>query len=168
MSICNRYSNTTEAAEEMLQNGFLKIFININQFENKGSFEGWMKKVVVNSCLDYIKAKQNKEFPFSNRVGDTSENGNHFDKVLYEQGVYEELLYEEKLTVAELAMHLNSLPELTKTVFNLYVFEEYSHKEISITLQIAERTSQWHLSNAKKTLSSLILKKNTIKNVMGL
>jgi RNA polymerase sigma factor (sigma-70 family) len=168
MSICSRYGNTVEDAEEMLNNGFLKIFVHINQFENKGSFDGWMKRVMVNSCLDYIKSKQfklNKINAYDLNV--TNEN-DFFEKSLYNQGVYSEIEFDERDDVMELLKNLNELPEVTKTVFNLFVFEEYTHKEISTVLHIAERTSQLHLSNAKKVLVEIYLKKNIHKKVVGL
>jgi RNA polymerase sigma factor (sigma-70 family) len=165
MSICGRYSNSVEDAEEMLNNGFLKIFVHINQFENKGSFDGWMKRVMVNSCLDYIKSKQFKLNKINTYDSGLVNENDFFDKNLYNQGVYSEIVFDENENVEELLKNLNSLPEVTKTVFNLFVFEEYTHKEISKVLEIAERTSQLHLSNAKKLLVDIYLKKNNKKLV---
>ncbi len=168
MTICSRYGNTIEDAEEMLNNGFLKIFVHINQFQNKGSFEGWMKKIMVNSCLDYIKSKQFKLNKINAYDLNATNENDFFDKNLYNQGVYSEIEFDEKDDITELLKNLNELPEVTKTVFNLYVFEEYSHKEISTSLNIAERTSQLYLSNAKKILIEIYLKKNKNKQVFGL
>jgi RNA polymerase sigma factor (sigma-70 family) len=167
MSICIRYGRTKEDAEEMLSNGFLKIFVHINQFEAKGSFEGWMKKTMLNSCLDFLKTKEIKSHHRSILVNDSIPEEHFFDKQLYDKGFYNELEIEAKFTKEELLNTLNKLPELTKTIFNLYVFEECTHKEICTILGIGERTSQWHLSNAKKELTDNLLKKKEIKKVAG-
>jgi RNA polymerase sigma-70 factor (ECF subfamily) len=168
MSICNRYSSSIEDAEEMLNNGFLKIFVNVNQFEGKGSFEGWMKKIMINSCLDFIKSKQTKLGKLTSNPNNIDNESAFFDNSLFKQGEFVEIELEQKWAKDELWAFLNHLPEPTKTVFNLSVFEEYTHKEISVLLNMAERTSQWHLSNARKILGELILKKNNYKKAVGL
>ncbi len=168
MAICNRYSSSLEDAEEMLNNGFLNIFIKIDQFEDKGSFEGWMKRTMVNCCLDFLKSKQAKQSKLVNSMPAVENESAYFDNTLYQQGAYDEIAIEEKYSLQELKQYLNYLSEPTKTVFNLSVFEEHSHKEIGLMLNMAERTSQWHLSNAKKTLAELLLKKNEVKKVVGL
>jgi RNA polymerase sigma-70 factor, ECF subfamily len=167
MSICIRYGKTKEDAEEMLNNGFMKIFVNISQFEAKGSFEGWMKTTMVHCCLDFLKTKETKSHNRSTLIKDSMTEDTLFERQLYEQGFYNELELEKKFDREELLGHLNNLPELTKAVFNLHIFEEYTHKEICEILGIAERTSQWHLSNAKKELADALLKKNEIKKVAG-
>lgn len=168
MGICNRYGASVEDAEEMLNNGFLKIFVNINQYQGKGSFEGWMRKIMVNACLDFLRSKQAKQTRLAANPSLIENESNYFDNTLYNQGVFDEIDTEKKYTKDELLRLLNQIPELSKTVFNLVVFEEYSHKEIAALLDIAERTSQWHLSNAKKALAEIILKKNNFNKVAGL
>ncbi len=160
MSICTRYATTTEDAEEMFNNGFLKIFVHINQFEGKGSFEGWMKKTMVNTCLDFLKSKHIKSNVLSHSNMEINANEDYFDSVLHKQGVYDTNASLAKWNDVELQQLFGQLPTLTKTVFNLYVFENYSHKEISSELGIAERTSQWHVSNAKKILIDALQNKN--------
>jgi RNA polymerase sigma factor (sigma-70 family) len=167
MNICNRYANNREDAEEMLNNGFLKIFSNISQFEHKGSFEGWMKRIVVNSCLDYLKSKSYRNS--ARLVALPGEGGEHeMDGLMFRQQHFDENLREEKYSREDLMQMLQSLPEQTRTVFNLFVFEEFSHKEIAEQLNMAERTSQWHLSNARKVLGeALINKKEHHQKVAG-
>jgi RNA polymerase sigma factor (sigma-70 family) len=162
-AICERYAGNKQDAEEMMNNGFYKIFVNINQYEGKGSFEGWMKKIMSNTCLDFFKTKvyklQQKEVSY---LADEKQE-QFLESKLFEQGNYYTIEANKKIEKEELVAALQVLPELTKTVFNLIVFEEYSHKEIAEALNIAERTSQWHFSNAKKTLAEL-LTKNKIGN----
>jgi RNA polymerase sigma factor (sigma-70 family) len=160
LGICLRYGATKEDAEEMLNNGFLKIFVNINQFENKGSFEGWMRRIMANTCLDFLKAKQTKQNKVHIYTAPLENTDFVFENSLYSQGVFSETVLEEKFSKEELLQVLKQLPEPMQTVFNLYIFEEYSHKEIGEMLNMAERTSQWHLSNAKKMLQDIFTKKN--------
>jgi RNA polymerase sigma-70 factor (ECF subfamily) len=169
MNICTRYAGTREDAEEMLNNGFLKIFSYIDQYEGKGSFEGWMKRVMVNSCLDFLKSKNHRNN--SKLVvfgGEDVPPADLFDHALYQQGVYAENGNEKKFNAQELVTLLNILPEQTRTVFNLFVFEAHSHKEIATLLDMAERTSQWHLAVARKTLSEALANNNYSKKIAGL
>jgi RNA polymerase sigma factor (sigma-70 family) len=170
MTICMRYGKSKEDAEEMMNNGFLKIFVNIHQFEGKGSFEGWMKRIMANSCLDFLKSRLHrtgvKMVALTDEVNDLDA---HFDNILFNQGYFSKNGQEEKFDRQEMIHLLQCLPEVTRMVFNLHVFEEYSHKEISQLLDMAERTSQWHLSNARKTLAEALSdKKKPKKKIAGL
>ncbi len=156
MSICLRYANNTEDAEELMNNGFLKIFVNINSYEGKGSFEGWMKKTMVNNCLDYFKSKQYKTQQLFTTITNENDTEGHIERLMYSTGNFEQIEVNNKYNKQELLDMLNILPPLTKTVFNLVVFEEYSHKEVANEFGISERTSQWHFTNAKKQLSEYI------------
>lgn len=169
MNICARYAGTREDAEEMLNNGFLKVFSNIDQYEGKGSFEGWMKRVMVNVCLDFLKSKSHRNN--SKLVvmgGEDALPEDIFDHTLYKQGVFSENENEKKFNAQELLDLLNLLPEQTRMVFNLFVFESYAHREIAQLLDMAERTSQWHLAVARKTLSEALLNKNYSKKIAGI
>jgi RNA polymerase sigma factor (sigma-70 family) len=170
MTICMRYAGNREDAEEMLNNGFLKIFTNIDQYGEKGSFEGWMKRIMANTCLDFLKTRVYKAGAKMVVLTDAEgDDAAHFDAVLYNQGFFSGDGNEARFTQAELLHHLQQLPEMTRLVFNLHVFEEYSHREISEMLNIAERTSQWHISNARKTLADAMNgKKNFKQKVAGL
>lgn len=168
MNVCMRYGNSVQDAEEMLNNGFLKVFVNIQQYEGKGSFEGWMKRIMVNGCLDYLKRKENR-FSKLNNIPESIENvETYFDNTLYDQGSFAELVTEQKYSYQELLKLLSTLPEPGKTIFNLVVFEEYSHKEVAAKLGIGERTSQLHYSNAKKMMAEQLVKKNIYNKVVGL
>jgi RNA polymerase sigma-70 factor (ECF subfamily) len=165
MSVCSRYGKTTEDAEEMMNNGFLKIFVNINKYEGKGSFEGWMRRIMVNSCLDFLKSKEYKLTTLSSTPTYVENADTYFDNTLYNKGVFAEMENELQYSKEVLLQLLVELPEPGKTIFNLIVFEEYSHKEVAECLQIAERTSQLHFSIARKTLAEKLVKKNNYKIV---
>jgi RNA polymerase sigma factor (sigma-70 family) len=167
MSICNRYANNTQDAEEMLNNGFLKIFKKIEQYTGNGNFEGWMRKIMANVCLDYIKLKQNRDYNFNTLLPNIENNDTFLDNLFYEKGLYYESKLDEDCKQQLISDTLKELAPLTKTIVNLHIFEEYSHKEIAELLKIAERTSQWHINIAKKALIEK-LTKNKLNNVAGI
>ncbi len=164
MQLCTRYAATTEDAEEMLNNGFLKVFTYIEQYEGKGSFEGWMKRIMSNACLDFLKSKQTKQgkLAYMPNLADGMEQ-QFLENAMYNNNQYGELEYEQSVTQEELLHHLHGLPHMSKVAFNLNVIEEYTHKEIAVMLGIAERTSQYHVNMAKKLLAEKLLPK-TVDN----
>ena len=138
LGICMRYLKDKYIAEEILTAGLLKVFEKIGQFENKGSFEGWLRRIMVNECLMYLR-KQKKE--------------------IYHQDI--ENIAEEELVEVETETTWNSeellemiqkLPTGYRTVFNLYAIENYTHKEIAEILNISIGTSKSQLSKARKML----------------
>ncbi|MEP6673502.1 MAG: sigma-70 family RNA polymerase sigma factor [Ferruginibacter sp.] len=157
MSICQRYVTNDVDAEEILNNAFLRIFKHIGQFDNKGSFEGWLKRITVNCCLTYISKpnfiNRTKIIPLQHENGDDVMlfTGSSFS--LTENGT------EDKYRKEYLLKLLLHLPDTVRLVFNLYVFEDYNHREIGELLNIAERTSQAHLANARKLLGEALDKK---------
>ncbi len=168
LGVCNRYLNSKEEAEEILNSGFLKIFVNINQYVGKGSFEGWMRRIMVHTCLDFLKSKQNRENSNYSNMSDVENAESFSDNLFFNAGMYSENLIENNYSHKEILQTVRYLPELTKTVLNLIVFEEHTHKEVAALLGISERTSQWHFSNAKKTLTEKLLKKETNNKAVGL
>jgi RNA polymerase sigma factor (sigma-70 family) len=162
MGITMRYVNTQADGEEVLNNAFLRIFKHINKYAGKGSFEGWMKRIVVNCCLTFISrpnyTTQSRVIPLKDY------NGN--EETVYASSVHigSEGI-EEKYNQEFLLEILKYLPDTTKLVFNLYVFEVYNHSEIGELLGMAERTSQSHLAKARKILSEKIDKKELINKM---
>ncbi|HRO43002.1 MAG TPA: sigma-70 family RNA polymerase sigma factor [Flavipsychrobacter sp.] len=142
LKICARYAKSMEDAEQLLNDGFLRIFNNINGFRQSGSFEGWMKRIVVNTCLDYLKSKQLKNAMQISYAASMPEEGNI---EVSTQAVHH-------LEFKELLGMIQTLPPVSKTVFNLYVFDGFSHKEIGTMLDISESTSSWHLHHARNLL----------------
>jgi len=158
MVMCLRYVMVREDAEEVLNNAFLRIFKYINKFNNTGSFEGWMKRIVVNCCLDFVKRSQQQQgkiFSLHTEYND----GYALGAVV---GPAETNLTEEKYDKAYLLGLLQNLPDNARLVFNLYVFEEYNHREIGEALNMAERTSQAHLAKARQLLMEQLDKKKLV------
>ncbi|MFT3682523.1 MAG: sigma-70 family RNA polymerase sigma factor [Ferruginibacter sp.] len=161
MSICLRYVESKAEAEEALHNAFLRIFKHINKYTGQGSFEGWMKKIVVNCCLTYISKAgyQAKTKIISIQTGNSIAYGGILD-------IEDSCSPEDKHDKEYLLYLLQNLPETTRLVFNLYVFEEYNHAEIAEILSIAERTSQSHLAKARKILSAELDKKKLMSKML--
>lgn len=163
-TICLRYSKTGSDAEMVLQDSFLKIFSHINAYGHKGSFEGWMKKIVVNTCLDALKTKVYND----DRNTDYQESMLDLDSFVTTNDAL------SQMTLQEIIMHVQNLSDMTRNAFNLFVFEGYNHKEISELLGISVGTSQWHVNNARKILrekidqaSNKILKKKHEASKVG-
>lgn len=140
-AICLRYARHRMEAEDILQDAFIKIFDNINQFEAKGSFEGWIRRIVVNTAL---KNYSRKSF-VSEQIG-----MDNLPDPAIEPTIYDHLNEEELLAL------IASLPHGYRVVFNLYAIEGYSHKEIADMLEIQESTSRSQLVKARKMLQALI------------
>jgi RNA polymerase sigma-70 factor (ECF subfamily) len=160
MAICLRYVTNRVDAEEILNNAFLRIFKHIGQFDNKGSFDGWIKRIFANCCLTYIGKAQ-----FTNHTKLVPLQNDYQDNLVLfsnpETGSSSSPT-EEKYNKDYLLSLIRILPETTRLVFNLYVFEDYNHKEIGELLNMAERTSQAHLAKARNILSTELDKKKLI------
>lgn len=142
LKVCVRYAKDWHDAEQLLQDGFLKIYSHMEAYEGKGSFEGWMRRIMVNTCLDYLKSKYLKDAK----------------QMHYPEAPIESVNFSvQNVALSNIAMKdllglIQELPPMSRTVFNLFVFEGYSHKEVSKILGISEGTSQWHVNNARKNL----------------
>jgi len=153
LKICARYARGMEDAEQLLNDSFLRIFKNLESFKNLGSFEGWMKRIVVNTCLDYLKSKQVKNAMQVTYAANIPEETNI---ALSTQAV-------KNLEFKELLGIIQTLPDVSRTVFNLYVFDGFTHREIGKLLNISEGTSSWHLHYARNQLQKKIKKTNAEK-----
>lgn len=141
MSVCLRYASDAGEAEDILQEGFIRIFSYIHQFKFEGSFEGWLRRIVVNSAL---KQLQKKKISFK-EITDHHESTPRMDPYVYANLGEEELM---KL--------INALPEGYRVVFNLSVIEGYSHEEIAQLLNVQPSTSRSQLVKARKMLQNQI------------
>lgn len=141
LTICRRYFADSGLAEDALQEGFIRIYRKIDQYKFEGSFEGWMKRVMVNVCLRKIQ-KESRRYDWSS----------------IEQTKPIEVLpdVEAKLNEEELLKLLDRLPEGYRTVFNLYTLDGFSHKEIAVKLGITDSTSRSQLVKARKMLQKLL------------
>jgi RNA polymerase sigma factor (sigma-70 family) len=145
-----RYVNDSAIAEDVLQEAFVKVFKKISTFENTGSFEGWLRRTVVNTAINYYNSIK-KESEKMAEFGDSLEN----------QG--SEITEEEpSYTLEEMMEAINQLPEGYKVVFNLYAIDQYSHKEISEALNITEGTSKSQLFKARAFLKKTLQHKKVV------
>ena len=135
-------------AEQLLNDGFLKVFTQIDNFKNTGSFEGWMRRIVINTCLDYLRSTALKE-----------EMAMHMRAIPAEESTLSVTnLGMDRVEFKDMVRLIQSLPAMTRTVFNLFVFDGFNHKEISGQLDISEGTSHWHLHQARNQLQKKIIK----------
>jgi RNA polymerase sigma-70 factor, ECF subfamily len=138
MVLCLRYSKNREEAEEVLQDGFLQMYKCLEQFGNHGSFEGWLRRIMINCALQRYRGKSNR----SNLISLTEEH--NFLTTEYDLG--------DRLNEKELIRLIQGLSPAYRMVFNLHVFEGMKHREIASLLNISEGTSKSNLSDARKIL----------------
>jgi RNA polymerase sigma factor (sigma-70 family) len=144
MTIALRYANTTFEAEDILQEAFLKIFQTLPSYRYQGSFEGWLKKIVVRTAINHFH-KHKKHFPMANpEYEGESESDVSSEEII------------DHLSAEELIRVIQSLPEGYRLVFNLYEMEGYTHKEVAAMLGIEEGTSKSQLAKAKHVLKKLL------------
>ncbi len=138
MGVCMRYSHSTDEAQDVLQDGFLKILGAINQFENKGSFEGWMRRIIVNTAI--TNYRKNLKYYNQQNIDDlhTTEHSTS--------------IYDSNFTLDELLKLVQELPSGYRIIFNLYAIEGYKHKEIAEMLEIDIATSKSQYSRARSAL----------------
>lgn len=142
MALCIRYTRNEEDAIEVLHNGFLKVFRHLGSYDvSKASLYTWIKTIVVNSAIDFIRSKQ--------KFGTTIELTEMQEVAMDNEAI-------QRMSATELLQLVRRLPNATQTVFNLYVVEGYNHREIGELLGISEGTSKWHLSEARKQLQQLL------------
>ncbi len=149
LRLCMRYADSTDEAEDMLNEGFLKVFSNLDKYKDTGSFESWMKRVMVNAALDY-RRKYDAQISFTDisEVEDSLEMGFDLNRAV------------EKISSEELISLIQQLPPTTRMVFNLFVFEGFSHAEIAAQLGMSVGTSSWHVNAARTRLKNEICKLN--------
>jgi RNA polymerase sigma-70 factor (ECF subfamily) len=153
LAICLRYSKSRDEAEDLIQEGFLKIFHNINTYRKQGSLEGWIKRIMINHALNQYK--KNRKIPFAEDVDEINEN-----EILFFDEEPENI---EPVPAETLLAMIQSLPEGYRMVFNLYVFEKYSHKEIAEAMNISENTSKTQLMKARRQLQGKIFEFTNMK-----
>jgi len=149
MSVCYRFAHNREDAEDMLQEGFIKVFSQIHTFENRGSFEGWIRRIVVHTCINILK--KNKKF-------------NESVDIIHASGVQ---IREESvpsiIQAKQVVECIRLLPMGYRTVLNLYAIEGYSHREIAQMLDIEESTSRSQYTRAKAMLEDILLRKKILQ-----
>ncbi len=147
LSICRRYLRKNELAEDVMIHGFHRILSKIDSFNNKGSFEGWMKRIVINECLMELRKNKSKYLTVS------------IDDIVVDPKVE----WDHRLEYEELLALLDDLPDGYRTVFNLYVIEGFKHREIAEQLGISINTSKSQLILARRKLQTMVKKKYDIR-----
>lgn len=142
--VCQRYMKSIDEAEDVLQDGFVKVFQKIGEFKMEGSLEGWIRRIVVNTALDMLR--KNKKL-----LGDVSIDDVSY-KVSFEDNSFDEM------DVNHLMKLINELPDGYRVVFNMFAIEGYSHKEIAETLGVSENTSKSQYSRARAFLRNQLEK----------
>ena len=140
-SVCLRYANEYAGAEDLLQDGFVKVFNNIQKFRSEGSFEGWIRRIFVNNSIEYFRKKANMYV-----VQETEALTYEY----YDDNAIQKLMKEDLMKI------IQSLSVGYRTIFNLYAIEGYSHKEIAEMLNITEGTSKSQLARARYLLQKKI------------
>jgi len=147
LGVCRQYVKDLHHAEELMLSGFLKVFTHIEKFKHKGSFEGWIRRIMVNTCISYLRKK--------NPIQLTDE-----EYLFYEQAT-ENL---ESTGEDDIQKLIDNLPNGYKMVFNLYAIEGYKHAEIAKELQITISTSKSQLFKARKWLQAGYVELNKTVN----
>ncbi len=145
-AVCLRYANCRQDAEDALQEGFVKVFRDLHQFRGEGSFEGWMRRVIVNVALQNLR-KQKGGLQFT-----------ELENVEYKLSDADDSVFEESEKAAALIKLMQKMPTGFRTVLNLYVMEDYSHQQIAGELGISVGTSKSQLNRAKAFLKNLLEK----------
>ena len=150
MGVCYRYTNNAEDAKDVLQDGFVKVYINLKKYNFNGSLEGWIRRIMVNTAIDHYRKNKNI-FLVSDDDGYILEH----NKVESPDSIYSQ--FGEK----DIIEAIQSLSPAYQTVFNLNVIEGLQHKEIAKQLNISEGTSKSNLAKAKQNLKRILKKKET-------
>lgn len=149
LAVCYRFGHNREDAEDMLQEGFIKVFLQIHTFENRGAFEGWIRRIIVHTCINILK--KNKKF-------------NESVDIIHATGVQ---IREESVSAIIQAKQvvecIRLLPIGYRTVLNLYAVEGYTHREISNMLDIEESTSRSQYTRAKAMLEDILIRKKILQ-----
>ena len=148
LGVCYRFAKNKMDAEDMLQEGFIKVFSQLHQYRNEGSLEGWIRRVIVHTCINIIK----REKKFNDCI-DIS-NAMHLT-------VHEDLI-PSVIQAKEVVECIRLLPLGYRTVLNLFAIEGYSHREIALMLDIEESTSRSQYSRAKTMLEMILVKRGVI------
>jgi RNA polymerase sigma-70 factor, ECF subfamily len=148
MGVCMRYAKDRDEAKDILHEGYMKVFDKLKNFGNKGSFEGWIRRIMVNAAIDHLRRNKH-DYLIVNTVYASDQAGVVADEP--DDNIINRVDQEEVMKAVQ------NLSPAYRAVFNLYVIEEYSHKEISEILDISEGTSKSNLAKAKFNL-----KKNLI------
>lgn len=149
LAVCYRFGHSREDAEDMLQEGFIKVFSQIHTFRNQGAFEGWVRRIIVHTCINNLK--KNKKF-------NESVDLIHANTLQVREETVPSIVQAKQVVEC-----IRLLPLGYRTVLNLYAIEGYSHKEISSMLEIEESTSRSQYTRAKQMLEDILVRKKILQ-----
>ena len=149
LAVCYRFAHNREDAEDMLQEGFIKVFSQIHTFRSQGAFEGWIRRIVVHTCINHLK--KNKRFNESVDII-------HANSIQVREESVPSIVQAKQIVEC-----IRLLPMGYRTVLNLYAIEGYTHKEIAEMLDIEESTSRSQYTRAKQMLEEVLVKKKIIQ-----
>lgn len=147
LGVCRQYIKDLHLAEDVMITAFMKVFTGLKNFEHKGSFEGWIRRIMVNECISYLRVQKKVGF---------------LEDEFYVEDTHNNI--ESGLSVEDIQTLIDALPEGYKMVFNLYCIEGYKHQEIATMLGIREGTSKSQLSHARKMLQEQVNKLKSYEN----
>ena len=142
LSVCRLYINDAHFAEDVLLRAFFKILTHIDSSQEQEHFYAWMRRITVNECIDFLRSKTQKV-----ALADWNDTYDSIDDTDLDSYAFEE---------TQIQQFIDQLPAASRAVFNLYVFEDYSHKQIAAELGISEGTSKSQLAYAKKRLKQMV------------
>lgn len=155
--VCLRYTKDAEQAQDILQDGFIKVFASIGKYQFEGSFEGWVRRIMVNTAIDYFRKKRtdfiligedNIIEAFAERAADVEEEGNE----------------SQDYTPEDIVAAMQKLTPAYRTIFNLYVYEQLTHQEIADRLGISPGTSKSNFAKAKRNLKKILTTDSKLRN----
>jgi len=149
LGVCMRYAKDRAEAEDMMQEGFIKVFHNISRFKNEGSFEGWVRRIMVFTAINFFKHRSRK---FQEDLDQEDYDAVYHDDII------------DKIAAKEIIALVQQLPEGYRMIFNLYAVEGYTHKEIGDMLGIAVGTSKSQYARARTVMQQLLAKHFQILN----
>ena len=150
MSVCRRYTPDDDQAKDIVQDGFIKVFKNLERFNYQGSFEGWIRRIMVNTAIDFTRKQKS-----SHQTSNETKPIEHYGDIAIEEE--EEVPEEFQLNVTDIKKGMSELSTAYRNVFNLYVFENYSHQEIAEELNISVGTSKSNLAKARANMKKILL-----------
>lgn len=145
LSVCRYYIRDMQYAEDVMLEGFFKVFSKLNSFRSEGSFEGWIRRIMVRECISFLRGQKTLEFS----IEEVDVNSSF------------ESLIDSELEVDEIQQLIDALPEGYKIIFNMYAIEGYKHNEIAELLNITEGTSKSQLFKARRMLQQKINELNS-------
>jgi RNA polymerase sigma-70 factor, ECF subfamily len=150
LGVCMRYSHNTDEAKDLLQEGFIKVFSSISTFQRSGSFEGWVRRIIVNTSIDFYRKNKKHLFKIDSEYIET-----HIESIEDES---EENKY-DGIQPNDVMEAVQQLSPVYRTIFNMYAVDGYTHKQIADQLGIREGTSKSNYSKAKANLRKLLVEK---------